>query len=110
MCDLTPGPPPSDASGAVGATPTVCVTSSDSPAMTIVSAAFNGQVLPVNDGTVVLPGLLPGNNVLNLIVEPGKTGDEAVLNEVCEGKLEPLAAKFLGGGGNGHVGFTIHGR
>ena len=111
MCKLSPDPAgTSDAIGPVGATATVLVTSGDAPTMRIVNAFMNGApVLPVVDGRVVLPPLPAGNNVLDLHVLPGQTGDEVVLTEDClDGTTRPLKRRFIGGGGDPHVGYTIH--
>lgn len=101
-----------DVVAATGATGTVFVASADTPLMRIVNASLNGTALPVVNGKVDVPALPAGNNDLQLHVMPGRTGDEVVLTEDCKGDpgepSRPLKKKFIGGGGNPVVGFTIH--
>jgi hypothetical protein len=109
-CNLKPDPSHvNDALCAINATATVLVTSADTPLMRIVNANLNGVPLAVANGSVDLPALPAGNNVLNLVVMPGQTGDEVVLTEDCkDGSTRPLKKKFIGGGANPVVGYTIH--
>jgi hypothetical protein len=110
MCKLKKGPP-RDAFGPVGAIATVFVTSSDEPMMRITNADFNGQPLVVDaEGRVELPPLPAGNNVLDLVVTPSPIGADVVLTEDCKdgATTRPLKKKFIGGGDDPHVGYTIH--
>ena len=108
-CSLRPG---NDVLGAVGATATVFVKSVDEPTMRITNATLDGTVLKVADGKVDLPALHAGNNVLDLIVIPSPTGADVTLTEDCKDTpAEPsraLKRKFIGGGDDPHVGYTIH--
>src|ERR1044071_6109286 len=91
-----------DASGPIGATPTVFVKSSNA-LLRVTSALIETTPLPVAaDGKISVPALKAGSNILLMTVAGANASDDVQLMEDC-GTAKPgeLGQKLVGGGAAG---------
>ena len=93
-----------DALAAEGAAPVIAVRSASSPHVCVIAARLRRQELAVApDGTISLPPLQRGVNVLFLNVEGAAEGEEVQIVEHAEGAAEPrvIRTKRMGRTGFG---------